>query len=112
MRDGRDAVGNGDKCSPLGTRPRNIGGFPGDMDLIVSVSLMYKNAFWGLTFKPTNGPEHSKNMPKYLAPTFRVEIIMTVPTMVATVQATICQQCSRYRPDDHEIATVAKYANT
>lgn len=39
MRDGCNAVGDGDKCSPLGTRPSNIGSLPGDVDLVDLVSL-------------------------------------------------------------------------
>jgi hypothetical protein len=47
-------------------------------------------------------------MPKYRAPAFRVEIMMTTPTIHAAVLPTMCQQCSMYLPEDQEITQVAR----
>lgn len=66
-------------------------------------------AIW--MFKPTKGPAQSRNMLKYLAPTFRVEIMMTAPTKQMRMAPMMWKQCSRRRPLDHDRKRVKKYAN-
>lgn len=60
-----------------------------------------------LTFRPTNGPVQSKMKLKYRAPMFKVEIMITVPARVMSMGITMCQQCLRNRPQDHERIRVA-----
>lgn len=60
--------------------------------------------------RPTNGPEHRRIRAKYLAPTLRVEIMTEAPIRQILIDPIMCQQCSSIRPDDHEIASVTKYA--
>ena len=63
-----------------------------------------------LTFRPINGPVHSKIIPKYRAPVLRVEIIITAPTRETNTGTTIWKQCSMARPECHEISRVAMKA--
>jgi hypothetical protein len=51
-------------------------------------------------------------MPKYRAPELSVDIVITMPTIAALAEITMCQQCSIILPEDQETMSVAKYANT
>ena len=59
-----------------------------------------------LTFKPTKGPAHKRIMLKYLAPTFKVEIIRAAPIRDTTIGPIIWYPCSRFRPEDQDTAKV------
>ena len=59
-------------------------------------------------FKPTKGPEQSKKIEKYRAPTLSVEIMMTAPTAHMRIAPMMCQQCSRRLPLDQDRASVKK----